>query len=375
MKSKNQNKKQKKRILIVYQNLEIGGVEKNIVSFLRVFDGKKLEIRLVLMEKKGRLIKQVPKRVMIYDLGLKSKLSWIRQIKGLKQIVEQWKPDAVMTIFDRMTGLAVILRNLYKVKFRLVAVFPNYYSLRFKFIKFGLIRKFLALWFYKQADSIIVRSQACRIDLVKNLGFDDALVKVVRNSSGFRKNQMSQTMGKIGKLFKFVYIGRLTKVKRIKFLLMATKQLLNTDLIKFEVLIVGRGSERSRLEKLAKKLKINKTVKFVGAQEDLKMIYSQAGVLVLPSWIEGCPLVVLEAKHYGLPAIISSFLGAEEIVNHGKDGLIFKLDDINQLVVYMKKLLLNQSFRNKLGLKAKASEVKYSLDNFVDQQTQILLND
>lgn len=96
------------------------------------------------------------------------------------------------------------------------------------------------------------------------------------------------------------------------------------DLPGYTLLIVGDGPERSKLERLAKGLKIANRVRFLGPipHERLAEIYSVADALVLASSREGWPNVLLEAMACGTPVIGSKVGGIPEIVNSPAAGVL-----------------------------------------------------
>jgi glycosyltransferase involved in cell wall biosynthesis len=71
------------------------------------------------------------------------------------------------------------------------------------------------------------------------------------------------------------------------------------------------------------------------AKERLISEYANAHVLVLPSRFDGFGQVVLEAMRTGLPAIVSTNVGAKDLIKSGHSGWIFEAGDIEALVSSM----------------------------------------
>ena len=80
------------------------------------------------------------------------------------------------------------------------------------------------------------------------------------------------------------------------------------------MLIVGDGSLREDLEKTAKELGIMDFVAFAGKKEDTESYYQAMDVFVLPSLLEGFPLVLLEAQCSGLKCICSEGIPQEALI-------------------------------------------------------------
>jgi glycosyltransferase involved in cell wall biosynthesis len=116
-------------------------------------------------------------------------------------------------------------------------------------------------------------------------------------------------------------IGRLSKEKGVDDLLVAVRAILG----KFpdaRFLIIGEGPEEPLLEARTKKLGLESVVYFLGFRDDLNMVYPAIDLVVLSSYTEGLPKVLLEALSYGKPVVATSVGGVPEIIIHEKTGLV-----------------------------------------------------
>jgi phosphatidylinositol alpha-1,6-mannosyltransferase len=105
--------------------------------------------------------------------------------------------------------------------------------------------------------------------------------------------------------------------------------------------IVGDGSDRSRLERLAISLGVEHRVQFHGAIDDaaLKELYATSDVFALPSVQEGFGLVYLEAMAHGLPCVVAADTAGAEVVEAGVTGLSVRPGDVDQLADSIASLL------------------------------------
>jgi glycosyltransferase involved in cell wall biosynthesis len=98
---------------------------------------------------------------------------------------------------------------------------------------------------------------------------------------------------------------------------------------------------RSHLETEAHRLGITERVIFAGhvPQEALDCFYERARFTVLPSVNEGFGLVVVESWLHHRPAVVTDRAGIAELIEDGKNGLLFDPDDLPTLVRQMRRLL------------------------------------
>lgn len=113
-----------------------------------------------------------------------------------------------------------------------------------------------------------------------------------------------------------LFVGRLDTVKGVPYLLRAVAKLLEDG--DYRLTIVGDGSRRDDVERLARSLGISDSVSFEGWQTDVLPYYQRSDVFVLPSLSEGLPTVIMEAQACGLPVVSTDVGGARELVKAGR---------------------------------------------------------
>jgi len=96
-----------------------------------------------------------------------------------------------------------------------------------------------------------------------------------------------------------------------------------------DVLLAGDGSERPRLEALAREHGVAARVRFVGATDrpTTLALLRGAAVVACPSRFEGLPLVCIEALAAERPLVASAVNGIPEVVRDGETGLLVPADD------------------------------------------------
>jgi glycosyltransferase involved in cell wall biosynthesis len=142
------------------------------------------------------------------------------------------------------------------------------------------------------------------------------------------------------------YVGRFSAEKGIDILLSAAA--LNPNI---PVRLAGDYSTLPQLLSTA-----TENVKFVGQldREQLIDFYRRSRFVVVPSkWYEVCPMVVIEAKSYGLPVIASRIGSLKEMIDESVTGLFFEPGNAEDLAGKMKMLWENSDLCNRMGRMAR----------------------
>ena len=127
---------------------------------------------------------------------------------------------------------------------------------------------------------------------------------------------------------RFLFVGRLTKVKNLHALV-----LLFNGLKDFQLSIVGTGEEESRLKSIA-----NKNINFHGSINNnmLYTVFDCSDFLILPSISETWGLVVEESLYSGLPVMVSENCGSKDLIIDNVNGYQFdpsKIKDLKSILL------------------------------------------
>ena len=119
--------------------------------------------------------------------------------------------------------------------------------------------------------------------------------------------------------------------------------------------LIGDGPDRQRLAARVNELGINDAVTFAGRLPEAETLAEIAGsdMLILPSFMEGLPIVLMEAMALGVPVVASHVAGIPELVTDGRTGLLFAPSDWNELSQCIERLLSDESLRESLAQNAK----------------------
>ena len=211
--------------------------------------------------------------------------------------------------------------------------------------KYGL--RFMERYAYKNAKQVIFVSGNIANDINKK----GIVIPVGIDSNKFESASIDPDLSKInGK--KICYLGRLSSVKGINYLIESFAKLNQSDL---NLVIVGDGDQKAKLINLAKKLNLENKVYFLGYKPSAAIL-PFIDVLVLPSLSEGLPHSVLEAIACKKPVVATS---VGELPNLLKNYLV-KPKDVDALAINIEKALSEKKIE-KIPKELKIEEVVSTL--------------
>lgn len=150
--------------------------------------------------------------------------------------------------------------------------------------------------------------------------------------------------------FTFVFVGRIVGDKGINELVEAFSRLCEErDDVK--LMLVGRLEDQLDPLPVNTKETINRCeyIEFVGFQTDVRPFLAASDVLVLPSYREGFPNVILQAGAMGLPVIVTDVNGSDEVIEEGVNGVIIPKYDADALYNVMLAMVSNRECTGKMA--------------------------
>jgi len=109
-----------------------------------------------------------------------------------------------------------------------------------------------------------------------------------------------------------------------------------------------------------------------GHRSDIDQIFAQSNIVVLPSYREGSPKVLLEAAACGRPIVTTDVPGCRDAIIPNKTGLLVPPRDPVSLANAIESLILDENLRREFGLAGRAlAEQKFAIEHVVNQHLQI----
>lgn len=133
--------------------------------------------------------------------------------------------------------------------------------------------------------------------------------------------------------------------------------------------VAGSGPELERLRTLARRLGIEKSVRFAGRIEntDIANLYATADCLVNPSTVDNMPISILEAFASGVPVVSTDAGGIPDILDHGRSGLLVPVGDDLRMANEVLRILQTRSLAESLISAGRAEAERYEWPRVRDQ--------
>ncbi|MBE6758132.1 MAG: glycosyltransferase family 4 protein [Ruminococcaceae bacterium] len=137
--------------------------------------------------------------------------------------------------------------------------------------------------------------------------------------------------------------------------------------------IFGDGDMRPEVERLIEEHNLRERVHLLGMRSDLKERYKDYAMYVLPSYREGMPLVLLEAKLNKLPIVSFDITtGPREIVQDGVDGILVPPYDLDELGEAICRLIEDTERRREMSSRAGNNLHKFSKETILNQWIDLI---
>jgi glycosyltransferase involved in cell wall biosynthesis len=364
------------KVLFRIHSLEVGGAERALINLLNALDYTKFEVTL-LCEATGTLDDTLPQEVIKKTVfkGNKELSNRGPIYKNIYRLYRRILFTVIRMFPDVLYGLGIL--NKYDVEiaavqdlvpFTICRIFRfNKNSRRIAWIHTDLGRKDYHAGMRSQIirnlhryDSIIVVSPQVAKSILDNDKSLESKIIVLPNVVS-KEKIISRSLAPIEiekpPVTTIVALGRLEKVKGFERLISCCRKL-KDESIKFRLLIVGDGVERTALAQKIQQEGLSEEVTLVGFRENPYPFIRLADIFVLSSYYEGYPMVVTEALVLEKVILSTNVSGVQEMLKQGLYGYIV---DNNTESIYsgLRDLILKDDLRVKYSVAAKEGSKQF----------------
>ncbi|KMN46557.1 MULTISPECIES: glycosyltransferase [Bacillus] len=374
-----------KDILVASFDMEVGGVERSLISMLEGFDYKKYAVDLMLYRHQGdfmelvcnkvNLLEEVPQYTTFrksigetlkdkeYGIGFSRILSKIntRFAGKAKGIVEtgyyqmqlMWKyAIPFLPKLDKEYDVAIsylwphyFVADKVKAKKKIAWIHTDYSTIETD------IEMDLKVW--NKFDYIVAVSEACKNSFLKKYSALKNKVIVMENitSPQFIRdmaNEEIDTPMLLDNRFKVITVARLSHAKGIDNAVRALRILKDKGYENIAWYVVGYGGDETMIKNLIRDLKLENSFVLLGKQINPYPYIKEADLYVQPSRYEGKAVTVGEAQILAKPVLITNYTTANSQVKNEVDGYITELS-VEGIADGIEKLYRDATVREQLA--------------------------
>lgn len=303
-------------------------------------------------------------------------LSELKVISTLYTYYKKYNPDIVHhvaikpviygTLVARFIGSIKVVNAMAGLGFVFISNKKRIRLLRF------LVHKLFRFIFKLKGSKLILQNKDDLNDFIKNKLVKKNNVTIIRGS-GVDINKFT-ALDKKNSTPIVMLASRMLWDKGVGEFVKSAKMLTNKG-VKSRFVLVGENDpenpasiSRAQLDEWNN----SGVVEWWGKKDDMHNILAESDIVVLPSYREGLPKVLLEAASCGIPIIATDVPGCREIVHDGKNGILVPLKDYNFLANVIKELINNPEKRKSMGVNGRSLvEREFSEDIVVSQTIKV----
>lgn len=358
-----------KKILIVNNNMKIGGVQRALINLLKEINNK-FDITLFLFDPSGEYYNEIPENVKVVKASSVLRVLGISVAESKKLGIKYFLAKVFFASLTKLIGnkLSISLICALEPKLKGYDVGISYMQSSPKKSFYGGTNEFVlerveakkkisfvhcdyenyggdlkyAKKMYKNFDKIAFCSKGCKDVFLKLLPEFQSKSYVVYNCMDIKEiNELAlKDTIKYKAKTNILSIGRMTYDKGMDKVIKVVGRYIREQKKDIHLYLIGDGANKEELEKLVEDLKLQQYITFCGNQKNVYKYMKNANLLLLFSEHEAAPMVFGEAELLQLPVLTTNTTSVKELVLDKKIGLVG--DNEEDLYQKMKALLNNE---------------------------------
>lgn len=369
----------KPSLILLIPSLAGGGAERVAVNLLPYL-ASHFDLTLALLEDKSSYPIPEELKKITFSGPLSGNLAHIVRIPyhiySLAKLVKTIKADIVLSILEQANIINVLAMKWAGHK----AVISQHVEPLRQYGGKGLLGKIIfnsSRILYPQASHVICVSHEIRNIIIKEYGVSANKASVIYNPVD-QASFVLQAKGPIAltlpKRF-ILHVGRMRLAHKAQDVLLSAFSILRQKDKDISLVMVGVGSDQSKIEERIKELNLSDSVVLAGWQDNVAAIMAKAQALVLSSRYEGLPMVLVEAMSLGCPVVSTDCpTGPREILGDSEYGFLVPVEDSEELAKSLDVLLNDEEQRKYYQAQALQRSQEFSAEKIGSVYGQILTN-
>lgn len=266
----------------------------------------------------------------------------IRRNKRMLEIVDTYTPAVIITFLEREIFRILYIRE--QITAPVIVSFRNDPQVDYA----SIIPRLSINWLIKRADGIVFQTPDAKKFFLGRYQCNDTIIPNPLNPAFLIERDIQQRDTRI------VTVGKLFPQKNHA-LLIRSFATIAEEFPNYTLEIFGEGDLREPLQTLIHELALDSRVFLRGIKSNIEQYLFDASMFVLSSDYEGVSNALIEAMALGLPVISTDCPcgGSAMLIDDGVNGLLTPVGDEQALASAMRKMILDKSFSQKLGNRAK----------------------
>lgn len=359
------------KIVLVMPTLSCGGAERVGAAMANYWIEQGNEVTLITLDDpQSKPFYELSTKVHYIQLGLFNESKNIAEglknnfsrVKSLHTLFKKQEADVIISIIGRSNIRVLFAAVILKTP---IIVFEQIDPAR---DSLSCLWRVLRLLAYARANRIIVLTQ----EFAKYFpSFLRGRIRVIPNPVVLTDLSAEKSLS--GRdMLKIIAVGRLELQKGFDYLLQALTGLKDASQ-KWDLTILGEGSQRQSLELLCTQLGLVDQVYFAGKVKDVAAFLQQSDLFILSSRVEGFPLALCEALACGVPVIATDCAASiREIVRDRIDGVIVPNEDVPALTKAISDLMSDPERRERMAYQASSIVGKLNLPLIMAKWDELL---
>ena len=345
-----------------------GGVEKNVALRARFLTEKDYEVYVIIL--KGMFEEHFRKIPNVKIISVNSRGSDINVFVILNYVKILWKikPFSVFACLKKDWFLVSLSAKIARVpRVILYLGIP-------RIIKNNIKYRFV---FNKLKSIVLVNSDSLKNHLLKTTPFFNS-ENLFRIYNGFSPQRLNDDKIKIKEKFNLekdsIIIGCAGRVSDLKGFDLLPKIIKNLPENVHVVIAGGNGNNEKQIKKEIRESKQSNRIHFLGHVNNIHSFFRSIDVFLLCSRKEGMANVLNEALSHGLPSVSTKVFGSEELLDHGKYGILTEIENVKEISEALHKIISKDIIFDSNSLKKWIQE-SFSMQLMQDRTEQLFFKD